>query len=118
MVVRIYPKDVSVLARHSCSAAVASRLTLLGSPAGKNAHFRLRQQARALGSMALRLCDLPGATTDRTHARSVHAVFAPCAPQARVWCKGRRNRGCIPGHWRTRYWVSLETALDPGWRGA
>jgi hypothetical protein len=67
----------------------ASRLTLLGSPAGKNAHFRLRQQARALGSTALRLRELRGATTDRTHARRVHAVFAPwaphaCEPQARV----------------------------------
>jgi hypothetical protein len=56
-------------------------LTLLGSPAGKNAHFRLRQQARALGSMALRLRELPGAT-DRAHARSVHSAFTPCAPHA------------------------------------
>ena len=62
--------------------AVASRLTLLGLPAGKNAHFRLRQQARALGATALRLRELPGATMDRTHARSVRAAFAPCAPHA------------------------------------
>ncbi|HET9246145.1 MAG TPA: hypothetical protein VFO15_10105 [Xanthobacteraceae bacterium] len=43
----------------------------------------------ALGSTALRLRELPGATTDRTPERSVNAAFAPwaphaCEPQARV----------------------------------
>src|SRR6516162_1011851 len=82
VVVRIDPKDVSVLARHSCSAEGASKLTLLGSPVGKNAYFRLRQQARAPGPTTLRWRKRPARRRSVAYALFPHAAFAPCAPHA------------------------------------
>src|SRR5262245_24998042 len=99
----------------------AFKLTFLGSLAGKNAHFRLRQQARALGITALQLRKLLAQRRIVAHARAAFAVLAALAQVADA-CKPRistarrhgRRRSCVPCRWLNRCCVSnLKPRLTP-----